>query len=217
MGLGARLPPPHPQFDGLVRLCTEPYSEPTPENLTTSKMHLANWSVNKIECSQRVDESAPVVIKGTATDPAIITRARRQEVVRKKLESDSAIKAAQEQLRDAGVDPKDGGGLKRSLVSQGKEKGRGRRGGREEIPPPLSPPPQTWLKRFIGETAGGNWDAIEASIDSLVAQTLTAAVPDLAHKYVSLGGSNGRPPLPYHMSQLIGQRHLLSCRRNGRD
>ncbi len=34
--------------DGLVRLCTEPYKQPTAKNLSDRLMHLTNYSINKI-------------------------------------------------------------------------------------------------------------------------------------------------------------------------
>ena len=34
--------------DGLVRLCTEKYEPPTSDNISHTKMHLANWSINKL-------------------------------------------------------------------------------------------------------------------------------------------------------------------------
>ena len=35
--------------DGLVRMCTERYETPTPENVSRTKVHLANWSLNKVK------------------------------------------------------------------------------------------------------------------------------------------------------------------------
>ena len=33
--------------DGLVRLCSKKYEQPTLSNITQKMMHLANWSLNK--------------------------------------------------------------------------------------------------------------------------------------------------------------------------
>ena len=76
----------------------------------------------------------PVVMKSAgAGDPVIITRQRRAEMVRKKQEADAELAVGKELLKNTGVDPTDGAGLKRSL---------------------------TWFKRWIHEK-GGNWDTIE--------------------------------------------------------
>ena len=42
--------------EGLARLCTVPYQPPTPTNLSTSTMHLTNYSVNKHSQGFVVDE-----------------------------------------------------------------------------------------------------------------------------------------------------------------